>query len=308
MRLPERIFRLVLRLYPEEFRDRFGSDMVAAYREARVDAAMRGRRGAAEFWFGVAADALVRAPGEHMRMFLHDLRYAARTLRHSPMYALVAIATLALGIGANTAIFSVVHAVALQALPYHDASRLVRLWEKNDKLRIPQFSASVPNYVSWRERAQSFEALGAWRGGSVTLTTGSGDPQRLSRLQVTSNLLPLIGVTPIAGRGFTGDEDRPGGPAVAMIADSVWRNRLGGDPAVLGGTLTLDGVAFNVIGIFRDRDFPVPANILTPLAANLAQENRSNHMMTVIGRLRPGVPLEQAQKEMDALALQLGRE
>src|SRR5262245_831543 len=273
MRLPERIFRLVLRLYPEEFRDRFGSDMVAAYREARVDAAMRGRRGSTEFWFGVAADALVRAPGEHMRMFLHDLRYAARTLRHSPMYSLVAMATLALGIGANTAIFSVVHAVALQALPYRDASRLVRLWEKNDKLRIPQFSASVPNYVSWRERAQSFEALGAWRSGSVTLTTSGGDPQRLSRLQVTSNLLPLIGIKPVAGRGFTDDEDRPGSPAVAIIAESVWRNRLGGDPGILGRAVSLDGVPFTVIGIVRDSDFLVPVNVVTALAANLAQEN-----------------------------------
>src|SRR5678816_3542259 len=175
MRLTERVFRLVLRLYPEEFRDRFGSDLVAAYREARADAAMRGRRGPVDFWTGVIVDALVRAPGEHMRMILRDLRYAARALRRSPMYTLVATATLALGIGANAAIFSVVHAVALQSFPFADASRLVRLWEKNDKLRIPQFSASVPNYVSWRERAQSFEQLGAWRSNSATLTTG-GDP------------------------------------------------------------------------------------------------------------------------------------
>src|SRR5258705_11237185 len=149
MRLRERLFRLVLRLYPSEFCERFGRDMQAAYREARMEAAMRGRRGLAAFWAGVAGDALVRAPGEHMRMILHDLRYAARALRGSPMFTLVAIATLALGIGANTAIFSVVHAVALQALPNQDSERLVRLWEKNDKLRIPQFSVSVPNYYSW---------------------------------------------------------------------------------------------------------------------------------------------------------------
>src|SRR3954469_19197715 len=164
MRVEERLFRLVLWLYPAEFRDRFGDDMDGAYRQARADAVGRGRRGVAEFWAGVAADALVRAPGEHMLMFLRDLRYACRALRQAPMFTLVAVTTLALGIGANAAIFSVVHAVALQALPYPDAGRLIRLWEKNDKLRIPRFSASVPNYYSWRERASSFEQLGAWRG------------------------------------------------------------------------------------------------------------------------------------------------
>ena len=307
MRLRDRAFRVVLRLYPAEFRERFGDDMVGAYREARADAAMRGRRGVAEFWGGVAADVLLRAPGEHMRIMLHDLRYAARTLRRSPMYTIVAIATLALGIGANTAIFSVVHAVALQTFPYRDAGRLVRLWEKNDKLNIPRFSASVPNYYSWRERTHAFEDLGAWRGNSATLTTG-GEPQRVSRQETTANLLPLFGISPLAGRAFTQEEDRFGGPRVAILAESLWRSRFGGSPDTLGRPILLDGVPHNVVGIVRDRDFLLPVQILTPLAANLAQENRSNHMITVIGRLRGGVTLEQAQKEMDAIALQLGHE
>jgi putative ABC transport system permease protein len=305
--LPERLFRLVLGLYPSDFRDRFGNDMTAAYREARMEAAMRGRRGVAEFWLGVAADALVRAPGEHMRMFLHDFRYAARALRHSPMYTLVAIATLALGIGANTAIFSVVHAVALQALPNRDSGRLVRLWEKNDKLNIPRFSASVPNYYSWRERVQAFEELAAWRSSSATLTTG-GEPQRVSKLEATWTMLPLLGIRPIAGRTFTAEEDRPGGAPVALLAESVWRNRLGGSPDVVGQPIALDGVSYTVIGIVADRDFVITVQVLTPLAADLSQESRSNHMMSAIGRLRPGVTLEQAQREMDGIALRLGEE
>ena len=242
-----------------------------------------------------------------MRMTLHDLRYAARALRGSPMFTLVAIATLALGIGANTAIFSVVHAVALQALPNRDSARLVRLWEKNDKLRIPRFSVSVPNYYSWRERVHAFEELGAWRSNSATLTTG-GDPQRVAKLEATSTVLPLLGVRPILGRTFTADEDRLGGSRVALLADSVWRNRFGARADVLGQSVILDGIPHTVIGIVSDRDFVTQVSVLTPLAADLARENRSNHVMTVVGRLKPGVTLEQAQKEMDAVALQLGKD
>ena len=302
-----RLFRLVLRLYPSDFRDRFGGDMEAAYREARMDAAMRGRAGLAGFWLGVAVDALVRAPGEHMRMTLHDLRYAIRALRGTPMFTLVAIATLALGIGANTAVFSVVHAVALQALPFDSPDRLVRLWEKNDKLRIPRFSASVPNYVSWRERVHSFDDLCAWRTSSVTLTTG-GEPQRLTRLEATASMLPLLGIRPIAGRGFSADEDKPGGPRVALLVESVWRNRLGASPSAVGQAIVLDGIPHTVIGIVRDQDFILTVHVLTPLAPDLTKESRSNHMLSVVGRLKPGVGLQQAQREMDAVALQLGRE
>jgi putative ABC transport system permease protein len=307
MRAQERLFRLVLRLYPSDFRDRFGDDMDAAYRQARADAAGRGRRGVAEFWAGVAADALVRAPGEHMLMLLRDLRYAGRTLRQAPMFTLVAVTTLALGIGANAAIFSVVHAVALQALPLPDSGRLIRLWEKNDKLKIPRFSASVPNYYSWRERATSFDQLGAWRGGSVTLTTG-GDPLRMSRWEATENLLPLLGIKPILGRGFTADEDRVGGPRVAVLAESLWRTRFGSEPSIVGQPIVLDGEPHTVVGIVRDRDLLLPVQAMTPLAADLSKEDRSNHMMSVVGRLKPGVTIEQAQREMDGLAAQLGKD
>jgi putative ABC transport system permease protein len=307
MPVRDHLFRLVLRLYPSEFRDRFGADMAAAYREARMDAAMRGRRGSAAFWFGVLGDALVRAPGEHMHMLLKDVRHSARALRRSPMFTLVAIVTLALGIGANTAIFSVVHAVAFQALPSRDPDRLVRLWEKNDKLRIPRFSVSVPNYYSWTERATGFEEMGAWRSNLSTITTG-GEPQRLSRLDVTWTLLPMLGVKPIAGRTFTSDEDQVGRPRVALLAESIWRSRLGGDPAAVGKQIVLDDVPHTVIGIFSDRDLILPASLIVPLAADLARENRSNHVATVIARLKPGVSLAQAQREMDGIALQLGRE
>jgi putative ABC transport system permease protein len=301
------LFRFVLRLYPQEFRDRFGDDMEAAYRQARADAAMRGRRGAMEFWIGVAADALVRAPGEHMRMTLHDIRYAARALWHTPIFTLVAMATLALGIGANTAIFSVVHAVALQPMPNRDSSSLVVIWEKNLKLDVDQFAASVPNYFSWRERARSFEELGAWREGSTTITTG-GDPQRLRRLEATATIFPLLRIQPLVGRAFTADEDRPGGARVALLAESVWRARFGADGGLTGSSVILDGVPHTVVGILRDRDMVVPFGVIVPLATDVAKEDRANHMMIAIARVRDGVTLRQAQQEMDAIALQLGKD
>jgi putative ABC transport system permease protein len=302
-----RLFRLVTRLYPVEFRERFGREMEAAYREARADAAARGRHGTLQFWIGVAVDALVRAPGEHMRILLQDLRQAARSLRRAKLFALVAIATLALGIGANTAIFSVVHAVAFEALPNRDPDRLVRVWEKNDRLRIPRFSASVPNYYSWTERAQSFEQMGAWRQNLTTLTTG-GEPQRVATLEATWTLLPMLGITPLAGRTFTADEDRPRQPRVVILAESIWRSRLGADPAALGTQIALNDIPHTVVGIVPDRAFVTPVHVIVPLAADLAQENRSNHVATVIARLKPGVTLAQAQKEMDGIALQLGKD
>jgi putative ABC transport system permease protein len=301
------LFILVLRLYPAEFRERFGGDMHAAYRWARAEAATRGRRDVVQFWLGVAMDALVRAPGEHMRMTLQDLRYAARSLRRTPTFTLVALGTVALGIGANTAIFSVVQAVALQPLPNRDSSRLVRLWEKNDALNIPQFSASVPNYISWRERSRAFTELGAWITGSATLTTG-GEPQRLTRLQATATVFPLLGVQPLAGRTFAAEEDRPGGARVALLTESIWRGRFGARRDLLGSALVIDGVPHTLIGILRDRDFVVPFQVMVPLAADISRENRSNHLLTVIGRLRDGITLRQAQEEMDALAVQLGKD
>lgn len=306
MGLFDRMVALVLRLYPAEFRERFGPDLEGAYRAARADAAMAGRRGSVQFWTGVVGDVLVRAPGEHMRLIVNDLRHAARALRRSPVFTAVVLATLTLGIGANTAIFSVVHAVALQSLPTRNGDRLVRLWEKNDKLNIPRFSVSVPNYFSWRERATVFEALAAWRSASATVTTG-GDPQRVTRLEATATVLPLLGVEPIAGRNFNGDEDRPGGARVALLAESIWRERFGADPGLVGRSVVLDGIAHTVIGIVRNRDFIVPFHVLTPLAADPSKENRSNHVLVVVARLRPGATLAQAQREMDATATELGR-
>ena len=168
----ERIYRLLLRCYPGEFRDEYEREMLHAFRERLADDRRVGPRAVARLWWQLAGDAIVRAPGEHLDVLRQDVRYALRSLRRAPVFALTAIATLALGVGANTALFSVVHAVALRPLPYEAADRLVRIWEKNDPLAVSGFSVSLPNYVSWKERARTLD-LAAWRGGSVTLRGGS---------------------------------------------------------------------------------------------------------------------------------------
>ncbi len=305
--LAERTFRLVLWLYPAEFRDRFGHDMTSAYRAARVDAATRGRAGITAFWFGVALDALVRAPGEHLMMTLYDLRFAARALRQSPVFSLVAIATLALGIGVNTTIFSVVHAVAIQPLGFSDPSRLVRIWEKNDRLNISEFATSVPNYLSWRGESRSFAELAAWRSGSVTLT-GAGEPQRLARIGATATLVPLLKVRPLLGRNFSSDEDRAGAARVAILRESVWRDRFGADPTVVGRSIVLDGIAHTVVGVLRSDDLIGTAQVLTPLAPDLSRESRGDHRLTTIGRLRHDVTLAQAREDMDRVAQHLAQQ
>jgi len=308
MRVPlsERLYRIVLRFYPRDFRERFGGDMSAAYRAARREAENRGRAGVIGFWLGVLSDAFVRAPVEHAHAVFGDMRYAARGLRRSPIFTCVAVLTIALGIGANTAIFSAVRAVALRPLGFADPSRLVRIWENNAPLKISRFSASVSNYVSWREQATVFDELAGWRYGSVTLTTG-GEPLRLGRLEATATVLPLLGTGAILGRNFTTEEDRVGGPQVAILFESIWRERFGSDPNVVGRYISLDGVSYTVVGIVPDGDFPSSAKIIVPLAADLSREQRGNHMMSVIGRLKPGVTLAQAQQGMDTIARRLAQ-
>jgi predicted permease len=296
----ERVYRALLRCYPGEFRDEYEREMLIAFRERMTH---DGRSGMLALWMQVLADAIFRAPAEHLDVLSQDLRYARRSLRRAPVFALMAILTLVLGIGANTAIFSVVHAVALRPLPFADSDRLLRLWEKNDELGISRFSASALNYLSWREQARTLDLAG-WRSGSVTLT-GTGDPIRVSSAELSPALLPLIGVQPKLGRLFDTGEDRPGGPRVAILSEALWRRHYGSNPTVVGSTVAVSGTPFTVVGLIATDSFPTAAEFFMPLAINVANESRGNHMMSVIGRLKPGVTHNQAQQEMDAIASRL---
>ena len=307
MRVGDRLFGLVLRFYPREFRDRFGPEMATAYRDARDDAASRGTTALSAFWTSVALDAAVRAPGEHLMLTAADLRFALRSLRAAPVFTFVAFITLALGIGANTAMYTVVDAAAMRPIAFQDSDRLVRIWEKNEKLNIPQFSTSALNYLSWRERARVFEDLAAWRFGSVTVAT-SGEPVRVQRIEATRTMLPVLRTSPLAGRNFTDDEVRAGGPKSAMLVESFWRDRFGADPAIVGRSVTLDGVAHTIVGVVPDRALVPQVQVVMPLVIDPARESRGNHTLSTIGRLRPGVSIAQAREDMQRVASELAKE
>ena len=240
-------------------------------------------------------------------MLLNDLRYTVRLLRKSPLFTLAVVLTVALGIGANTAIFSVVNAVMLRPLPFADPDRLIWVAERNDTLKLPTFATSIPNYLSWKEQALAFEPLGAFGYASFNLT-GRGDPEQFTGGTISPSLLPLLGIRPVAGRAFRDGEDRPGAPKVAMISEWLWKRRFGADPALVGRSLTLNGVDCTVVGI-APATLALLSNgdVWMPLAIDPGGEHRLNHTILAVGRLKPGVTIEQAQAEMDAVASPVGR-
>jgi putative ABC transport system permease protein len=244
-----------------------------------------------------------------MQSLGQDLRHGARTLRANPGFTAIAVITLALGIGANTTIFSVVKAVVLQPLPYPEAERLVRLWESNPGRGWPEFSASVPNFEDWRMQQSVYEELAAYEFTTFNLT-GDGEPLRVAALGVTANLFPALGFAPALGRGFLPEEERAGCHRVAIVSDGLWQRRFGGDPGLIGRQIQLDGEGFTVVGVMPPRFRLTPGTEMwVPLMRDAAVQpwraDRSNHNLAVVGRLESGVGIEQAQAEMDTIARRL---
>ena len=239
--------------------------------------------------------------------FWNDLRYAIRLQRKNPGFTIVAVIALALGIGANTAIFSVVNTVLLRPLPYKDPERLVMVWEEATKAGYPQDTPAAANFVDWRDQNSSFEGMAAITDDSFNLT-GSGDPERLEGQRVSTSLFPLLGVEPQIGRVFTSAEDQPGNERVVLLSYGLWQRRFGGDAGILGRTLQLGGAGYTVVGVMPAR-FQFPSaddEVWVPVA--FTQEdaaNRNRHYLRVVGRLKPGVTLSQAQADMSTIATRL---
>lgn len=297
---PTRLYRALLACYPAEFRNEYGPEMLELFRFRAQ------KENAALLWMELLADIAYTAPKEHLDVLLQDLRYTFRTFARTPVFALTALLTLALGTGVNTAIFSVVNAVVLRPLPFPQPERLARIWEMNQKLNIPFFSTSVLNYLSFREQAKSFEAIGAYGGANVNIT-GAGEPERLAGGTLTSSLFDVVKIHPISGRCFRPEEETPGRGRVAILSEKLWRRRFAGDPHIVGRSIELNGAASEVVGILPDSfRFPPTAEIWAPMPIDAAHENRGNHVVTTVGRLRPGVTLAQAESEMKTIAAGLG--
>ncbi|HEV2379099.1 MAG TPA: ABC transporter permease [Terriglobia bacterium] len=240
---------------------------------------------------------------------IQDLRYGLRQLRRSPGFAAVAALTLALGIGANTAIFGVVDAVLLRPLPYKDPSRLV--WA-TERFAFNHGSAGVisPDFAGWQEHNQVFEEIGASNGGAGANLTGVGQAARVSITNVTVGFFPMLGVRPIIGRLFLAQEARLGRERVALLSETLWRNQFGADSRVLGRTIQLDGTPYTVVGVMPASLRPT-ANLWTPFAVNEARfspQSPTWAILTVVARLKAGVDIQQAQSNLQVITRQMDKE
>jgi putative ABC transport system permease protein len=247
-----------------------------------------------------------------MGTLLQDIRYGIRMLAKNAGFTVIAVLTLALGIGANTAIFSVVNAELLRPLPFRDPASLVRIWGTSSRTSLRSSSASYPDFVDWRAQNHVFEEIGAFTNSNYTLT-GVDQPAHLEGQAITAELLSLLGATPELGRTFLRGEDEPH-HHVAILSHRLWKHQFGGDPGIIGRTITLEHSGYTVVGVMpASFEFPLqrrPVEIWTtfsPLAETSdgsppVTQARGAHFMRVIGRLKPGVTLVQAQSEMNVIA------
>jgi putative ABC transport system permease protein len=341
-----RLFACLLRAYPRHFRARYGTEMLDLFaRRRREERERAGRPGVLRLWLrtvaDVAATALAARSGELALALAHrrdrrradgcnapgpaiasrssgngasmstlgqDLRYALRALRQAPGFTAVAVLTLGLGIGANTAVFSVLDAVLLRPLPYPHPERLVTLWER-ERDGAPQIT-SFANFLDWQSRCRSLldiAVLSYW----TPSVAGTGTPERFEGLRVSRDFFHTLGVRPALGRDFLPEEDEQGKNHVVILTWGLWQRRFGGDRSILGKPILLDGTPYALVGVLPEgleslfaTNANQPAEIWAPLGYNpgLPQACRTCRHLRAVARLRPGVSLEQASRELDAVS------
>ncbi|HJX29633.1 MAG TPA: ABC transporter permease [Thermoanaerobaculia bacterium] len=242
-----------------------------------------------------------------MENLFRDLGQAFRGLRRSPGFTVVALLTLAIGLGATMAIFSVVDAVLLRPLPYPDSERIVRLWSIYSQRDLPPLNVSDGEYFDYREQSQAFEALGVHVSLNANLT-GEGEPERVLATYTSAGFFPALGTQPALGRAYGADEDGPQGQPVAVISHGLWRRRFGASPGIVGGTIEINGRTATILGVMPEGfDYPQETEVWSPLGLDPAEQApRGQHYLTLIARLKPGVSLESAQQDVSAVASRFG--
>ena len=242
-----------------------------------------------------------------MNTLLNDLRYGARILLKQPAFTLVAVVTLALGIGANTAIFSLVHGILLRPLPFREPDRMVRLIQASPKLGLATWGVSQADFAAYREQNRSFETTAIYNNSAINLT-GDGEPERLPIVNVTADFFKVFGVNPLLGRTFVEGEDTPGRNLVCVISHAFWQRRFGGDPNIAGRTINLNNTPTQVVGVMpAEFKFPrLETDLWIPLA--LDTKRTAPYFFSVIGRLKPGIQVAQAQTDTTEVLHNFGRQ
>ena len=243
-----------------------------------------------------------------MDTFLQDLRYAARTLIKNPGFAALTIACLALGIGVNSTIFSVVDTVAIRPLPFRDPSALVALATTHQANGIDRGDVSYLDLQDWKARSRSFADMAAVSGRSLTLSDGD-EPERFNGATVTWNMFPMLGIQPILGRQIRADEDTPGGPRVVLLSHGVWQRRYAANPSVIGRNITVNGLPHTIIGVMPPKfQFPELAQLWIPQVPIEHTSPRTARNLVVLARLKPGASFEDGRRDIDGIGAQLSRE
>jgi len=300
-----RFYRTLLHLYPAAFRAEYCDELSLAFAERMRE--LSGPIVSAMIILAALADVIPNAIGVHWDFLRQDLVYAARSLRRTPGFTLTVVLVVALGVGANTAVFSLADFVFVRPLPYPHADRLLKLWQ-GDTEEAGYNEVSPANYRDWKAMTSSFAGMGAYWRRAANLVSAS-EPQRLEMVRATPELLPLLGVAPLIGRFFT-TEDAAAGQLI-VLSYPLWQSRFGGDPNVIGTSVRLDGAPHTVIGVMP-ASFQFPDRSVEAWTSLVLHEDafadRTDTFLEVVARLRPGTSSEQARRELKVVSARLERQ
>jgi putative ABC transport system permease protein len=305
----QKLFRALVRLLPFDFRTNYQGEMEGVFQEQQREVEERGGLlGALKLWKETIVGIFTTAPREHWQILTSDCGYAFRMMRKNPGFTAIAILTLALGIGANTSIFSVVHAVLLRSLPYPQANQLIFIRQQEKKLGIEDLSFSVKEIDDYRSQNRTLSGLVEYHAMSFTLF-GHGDPERVRTGVVSANYFDMFGVQPLLGRTFLPEDDKLGAPPVLVLSYEYWKNDFGSDSGIVGKTFEMNDKVHTVVGVLppvpqypNENDVYMPTSACPFRSSKAHLDNRDMRMMEVFGRLKPGVTVAQANADVSTIA------